>query len=301
MSIPPNPTHTRKGFTLIELLVVIAIIAILAAILFPVFAQAREKARQITCISNMKQILLGEIQYTQDNEETYEYIRLPNAAVGPYPDRPGKSSNGVEDALNPYLKSWAVWKCPDDSIQPDFCATTPGNLPLSYSFTFGSKGGTNGYDPDYVAFGIHGYASAVTNGVPNGGYSRTLAEVGAPADTVSMYEMWFAGSYTYGYNYYRVNSEDVAYSSYTNASGPGGIPLAPNVLTTGWCTNGIAGDPITIGSHTGLVNVGFADGHAKTIQRSSLMPLQWDASSVAARKAAGQSNRNLLTWDPQYK
>ncbi len=59
-------TGSTNGFTLIELLVVIAIIAILAAILFPVFAQAREKARAITCISNENQIMLGELMYTQD-------------------------------------------------------------------------------------------------------------------------------------------------------------------------------------------------------------------------------------------
>ncbi|MFP3905132.1 MAG: prepilin-type N-terminal cleavage/methylation domain-containing protein, partial [Armatimonadota bacterium] len=59
----------RKGFTLIELLVVIAIIAILAAILFPVFARAREKARQSSCLSNVKQIMLSLMMYTQDNDE----------------------------------------------------------------------------------------------------------------------------------------------------------------------------------------------------------------------------------------
>ena len=61
----------RRGFTLIELLVVIAIIAILAAILFPVFAKAREKARQITCTSNEKQLGLAFLQYVQDYDETY--------------------------------------------------------------------------------------------------------------------------------------------------------------------------------------------------------------------------------------
>jgi prepilin-type N-terminal cleavage/methylation domain-containing protein len=60
-----------RGFTLIELLVVIAIIAILAAILFPVFAKAREKARQTSCLSNLKQLSLAILQYTNDNNETY--------------------------------------------------------------------------------------------------------------------------------------------------------------------------------------------------------------------------------------
>ncbi|MCS7188071.1 MAG: prepilin-type N-terminal cleavage/methylation domain-containing protein, partial [Armatimonadota bacterium] len=64
----------RMGFTLIELLVVIAIIAILAAILFPVFAQAREKARQTECLSNVKQIVLGTYQYIQDYDETFPMI-----------------------------------------------------------------------------------------------------------------------------------------------------------------------------------------------------------------------------------
>ena len=67
----------RQGFTLIELLVVIAIIAILAAILFPVFAKAREKARQISCTSNMKQLGLAFMQYQQDNDEV-----LPNDGSG---------------------------------------------------------------------------------------------------------------------------------------------------------------------------------------------------------------------------
>src|SRR5205823_308964 len=71
-----------RAFTLIELLVVIAIIAILAAILFPVFAQAREKARQTSCISNLKQVNLGWQMYMQDYDETWIY-RVANNAVGP--------------------------------------------------------------------------------------------------------------------------------------------------------------------------------------------------------------------------
>jgi prepilin-type N-terminal cleavage/methylation domain-containing protein len=77
---------SNKGFTLIELLVVIAIIAILAAILFPVFAQAREKARQTSCLSNCKQIGLSLQMYAQDYDET-----LPNAG----PNWPGNGSNPI--------------------------------------------------------------------------------------------------------------------------------------------------------------------------------------------------------------
>src|SRR5579875_3385277 len=73
----------RQGFTLIELLVVIAIIAILAAILFPVFAQAREKARQISCMSNLKQIGLGFLQYNQDNDEDTLNIDKGKIVGGP--------------------------------------------------------------------------------------------------------------------------------------------------------------------------------------------------------------------------
>lgn len=99
-------TSTReKAFTLIELLVVIAIIAILAAILFPVFAQAREKARQTACLSNCKQLGLGVYQYIQDYDET-----LP---MGGY-DATGRSSRWQRD-IYPYIKSVGVFSCPSET------------------------------------------------------------------------------------------------------------------------------------------------------------------------------------------
>ncbi len=88
----------RKGFTLIELLVVIAIIAILAAILFPVFARAREKARQASCASNLKQIGLGFMMYVQDYDE-----RLPGAC---------SHVDGWAGALMPYVKNQQIFACP---------------------------------------------------------------------------------------------------------------------------------------------------------------------------------------------
>ncbi len=108
-----------RGFTLIELLVVIAIIAILAAILFPVFAKAREKARQISCVSNLKQLGLGFTQYSQDNDET-----MPGAnaayykAGGAYSDYVG----GWANMIYPYVKSTGVYACPDDGTAAPKCS-----------------------------------------------------------------------------------------------------------------------------------------------------------------------------------
>src|SRR6201986_3709206 len=90
----------KRGFTLIELLVVIAIIAILAAILFPVFAQAREKGRQTACISNMRQIGMGMMMYKQYFDDSY-----PAFTGNP-------TANFVQPYIDPYLKNTAVWACP---------------------------------------------------------------------------------------------------------------------------------------------------------------------------------------------
>ena len=107
----------KKAFTLIELLVVIAIIAILAAILFPVFAQARDKARSASCLSNEKQIGLGLMMYTQDYDETYPtaYQYKNNTAT-----TNGGSAGGYihySAMIQPYIKSENVWVCPSDKLK----------------------------------------------------------------------------------------------------------------------------------------------------------------------------------------
>jgi prepilin-type N-terminal cleavage/methylation domain-containing protein/prepilin-type processing-associated H-X9-DG protein len=116
-----NPMRRPRGFTLIELLVVIAIIAILAAILFPVFAQAREKARATSCLSNQKQLGTAMLMYAQDYDEMYPLWRaegLPKT-----PEHPNGIITWVEN-MQPYCKNKALWLCPSDNT-PGRSATNP--------------------------------------------------------------------------------------------------------------------------------------------------------------------------------
>jgi len=146
----------RQGFTLIELLVVIAIIAILAAILFPVFAKVREKARQASCASNQKQLGLGFIQYAEDYDEKMPCgdsgIGVPQTADSPYAD-----GQGWAGQIYPYIKSTGVYTCPDDPTK------SPGGSVTETSY---------GYN---------------TNLAPNGD-GLTLAAFTAPASTVLTFE-----------------------------------------------------------------------------------------------------------------
>src|SRR4028118_1234439 len=127
----------QKGFTLIELLVVIAIIAILAAILFPVFARARENARRASCQSNLKQIGLGVMQYTQDYDE-----KLPNNFYG---------TVGVDidpkwvDVIQPYVKSTQLFTCPSDSQANRELVTPSANRTGANADKTGSYGWNSAY------------------------------------------------------------------------------------------------------------------------------------------------------------
>jgi prepilin-type N-terminal cleavage/methylation domain-containing protein len=109
IQIRNNRPNVPRGFTLIELLVVIAVIAILAAILFPVFAQARARARQIACASNTRQLALGILMYAQDHDDTLPPVAYPTAGGG-------TDDNAVlwPDLVAPYLKNTAIRLCPAD-------------------------------------------------------------------------------------------------------------------------------------------------------------------------------------------
>ncbi|HEY0073389.1 MAG TPA: DUF1559 domain-containing protein [Abditibacteriaceae bacterium] len=127
MKFPVLPSALRRGFTLIELLVVIAIIALLAAILFPVFARARENARKSSCQNNLKQIGVGISQYVQDYDEM-----MPNA-------RPDTDINGVfvgdapwHAVIFPYTKSQQIFRCPSNSNNTTLQRTGNLIIPVSY-------------------------------------------------------------------------------------------------------------------------------------------------------------------------
>ena len=152
-----NSPKISKAFTLIELLVVIAIIAILAAILFPVFARARENARRTSCTSNLKQIGLGLIQYSQDYDE-----QMPMDQFGPDNDQSGYGGNYKwMDAAFPYIKSEQIFDCPSDS--------------------FGTLGGTNRKNALYRYLpGDGSHTIAGENGYKYGSYGANVAYYNDP-------------------------------------------------------------------------------------------------------------------------
>jgi len=205
------------GFTLIELLVVIAIIATLAAILFPVFAQAREKSRETVCISNSRQIGLAVRMYVQDYDETFPIFHAYNTQ----PAAQITGHKGIETELAPYTKNADIFKCPDDTGGPvpqnspsaEYgCADLPGKNG-SYFSCYGSS-----YRFTSGLFTVVGGADgSFQNNAPTDGtftpHVITDAALQVPADSRIMRDEmlpWFGGDQdkdgaTYGYypDYYR--------------------------------------------------------------------------------------------------
>src|SRR5687768_11044218 len=137
---------SKRAFTLIELLVVIAIIAILAAILFPVFAQARESARKTSCLSNMKQIVTATLMYTQDYDENFPtYASWTDRARVQNPldpnDRPGGSTGPGRRPMwqwkiHPYTKNWDLLSCPSDLPPPANLVAKFHNISYGYNYGY---------------------------------------------------------------------------------------------------------------------------------------------------------------------
>ncbi|BDI28862.1 hypothetical protein CCAX7_009130 [Capsulimonas corticalis] len=179
----------RQGFTLIELLVVIAIIAILAAILFPVFAQAREKARQSSCASNEKQIGLAILQYAQDNEETLPLANYVN---------PDGSNGSWNYAVDPYIKGGiAVVQADNGTLHksvytcPDFNGDAPEGV-FSASFPSVSSSGAKTGQPFKSYVVNENFLSPLAVSTPATDHfkrpSATLAQIKSPSSVVLLAE-----------------------------------------------------------------------------------------------------------------
>jgi len=231
---------TRKGFTLIELLVVIAIIAILAAILFPVFAKAREKARQASCLSNMKQLGMAMVMYKDDYDQKY-----PGAYVGPYsPSLGDPSANGGSETYTywwqlviPYIKNQRVLMCPSgyspinmfsDVIVYNYGGFDwPGNVKVSYIYN------------SYIGVYMNHWLGA-------GGYDYVTAEgasdsmIDEPANTFILWDSDYPGYPT----------DDGHY---------------PGDSLAGW-SRGRTNTP----RHNGGDNYAYCDGHVKWFNRDAM-------------------------------
>ncbi|MEO7715976.1 MAG: DUF1559 domain-containing protein [Capsulimonas sp.] len=253
-------SSTRTGFTLIELLVVIAIIAILAAILFPVFAKAREKARQISCASNERQLGLGLLQYVQDNDESFpagnQYVSFCGGWVQP---------------VYPYVKSVELYRCPND---PTRYAPGDGNIwnPVSYDIN----------------------NSLVGDGNPSSGGNRfgaNLAQMSAPASTVMLCEAFGATLDIANASGVRPDyspSVDM-HQNFWNTGGKG----TPANFNGGYATGNPVGQNLrqyngTAGIHTDGSNYLACDGHVKYLKSSKIAPGKDALASTNPQDDAGE-------------
>jgi prepilin-type N-terminal cleavage/methylation domain-containing protein/prepilin-type processing-associated H-X9-DG protein len=231
-----------RAFTLIELLVVIGIIAILAAILFPVFGRARENARRSTCLSNMKQILLASTQYTQDSDELYppSYTNISGKWVG------------FTQLYQPYLKSTQLFQCPSDSKtdRPALIDWTPA----------AGTGFVPSFHTSYLVNDKLGKPSAPV----------ALSVVVSPSTVIYMAE----GSKRATSSASGTDCSGLAYGGRPyigddSLEKPDGFLLVdpwPGSNACNSTVNGFAGPSVR---HLGQSVVGFADGHVKSMPYTS--------------------------------
>jgi prepilin-type N-terminal cleavage/methylation domain-containing protein/prepilin-type processing-associated H-X9-DG protein len=271
--------RTRQAFTLIELLVVIAIIAILAAILFPVFAQAREKARQSSCLSNQKQIGTAMLQYNQDFDEMY--------SLGMY----GGSASGTPRSwaalVQPYIKNTQVFVCPSETqdlgMTPGtFTPGTPNGFLVTYAFNFAISSNENIYK------------------------TKSLPEMPNPAQTVLMVDgasdtrvdpgepvKWRARRGGTAVTESGLNTTDASTPRPTTANRTGWLLLHAGSTSMSFADYG---GPAA--RHAQMTNVLWADGHAKAARIESFYRLR--TQPQLPNRPAGAPDNWSPCLDPAY-
>ena len=290
MSRTPRSRHgftpgKRAAFTLIELLVVIAIIAILAAILVPVFAQARAKARQASCLSNEKQIGTALMMYAQDYDEVmpgYRFGESNTNQANPYWNDPNVGSQSdrnifINQVLFPYTKNDDIWKC---SSNPKAWVNVDAKNVQNSAADFKSYGGQNSY-------GANNYVFPSKRGM-------ALATLEAPADTVGFVDT----------QYYNVLPKGPGAAPCVLKGDPSGTAFVTtsfypqywkNIGNSYVCFNDcpVPGEAQAIeggkNRHSGVINVIWLDGHAKAVNYEKLV-----------RDEGLRKDSTTSLWDP-YK
>ncbi len=292
---------SRRAFTLIELLVVIAIIAILAAILFPVFAQAKMAAKKTADITQMKQISTAVQIYLGDYDDLFPMLRngitdwgCANNTYGSAGGGPGLQChqvNATHVMLKPYIKNTQIWKSPVDSMpRCDDASTGFGGAgtqgALSYVMTR--------YAPSLGAtlnYGIAGWGSGTA--IPTDPSSLSSSAVGNVSGTIALVPSFISWSYFTGFGQHRADPREYAFDPSTGFTT--GLPTWPNVTRlAAWCGN----DTMSMGAYGNVSVFGMADSSAKAINRGQTMDARWRTDLAGA---VANFSKNMFHYDERYK
>jgi prepilin-type N-terminal cleavage/methylation domain-containing protein/prepilin-type processing-associated H-X9-DG protein len=269
-----SPRVVNQGFTLIELLVVISIIALLAAILFPVFSRARENARRSSCQSNLKQIGLGILQYAQDYDEVMVPVWLDGACdpgFGWEATNAGVANHNCSsgnykwmDLLQPYVKSEQIFNCPSASTSgtskvPRYDYYNGVNYG-SYAANLGNYASNDTVNPPFSL-----YSGVAGNSVP-----IKLAKIQAPATTVMVTDsrgLSFSSGPSCVTAWWGSMGSDKDKFFYNEI---GEDPKAPEMRT--WIFTGSNPVGAIAERHLETINVLWCDGHVKAVKLSAISP-----------------------------